>query len=361
MKLQIQKNLVNVNHKNKDKKTKRLGRSKKTYILLNKKKTKKNDSNMKEIASVDYATSEMELFDDDGLCRSTSSLKIAINATDDETNVKFIEKRASSNSNLLQAMGKTQTTITHARSENTIPSLLKKKNRLISTDSGFGSYGPYDLSNSESVGNCSSISSAAKYTSIHSRMPMANVTSADQTCFDSSDDVNEEHPEQDDKVLPLLSETTTAEAGSEPGAESTPKAKEWRESAQKKRNTTLTSIDDNNFELDPKLINRDDGFNDVQCYINEDGSPMVREKRRRTQRKKSTLKEELRARSLGASYDDNLLRKDTNKTPTCVSFSRLFKKLRETFCKCPQTNTFELEFVIHLLYSFWQTSIFANV
>lgn len=313
---------------------------------------------MKDIASVNYVTSEMELFDDDGLCRSTSSLKIDINeADDDETNVKFIEKRASSNSNLLKAMSKNQTTITHARSENTIPQLLKKKNRLISTDSGFGSYGPYDLSNSESVGNCSSISSAAKYTSIHSRMPMANVTSADQTCFDSSDNLNEEHPEQDDKVLPLLSETTTAEAGAAPDAESTPKAKVWRESAQKKRSTTLTSVDD--FELDPKLINRDDGFHDVQCFINEDGSPVVREKRRRTHRKKSTLKEELKARSLGASYDNNLLRKDIEKTPTCVSFSRLFKKLRETFCKCPQTNTFE--FVIHLLSSFWQTSIFANV
>lgn len=315
---------------------------------------------MKDIASVDYVTREMEVFDDDGLCRSTNSLKIAINAADDDdgTNVKFIEKRASSNSNLLKTLGKNQASITHARSENTIPMLLKKKNRLISTDSGFGSYGPYDLSNSESVGNCSSISSAPKCTSNHSRMPMANVTYADQTCFDSSDNLNEEHPEQDDKVLPLLSETTTAEAGAAPDAESTPKAKEWRETAQKKRNTTLTSIDDNNFELDPKLINRDDGFHQVQCYINEDGSPVVREKRRRTHRKKSTLKEELRARSLGASFDNNFVHKDTHKTPTCVSFSRLFKKLRETFCKCPyNTNT-----QTHLnLSSFWQTSIFAKV
>lgn len=291
---------------------------------------------MKDIASVDYDTSEMELFDDDGLCHSTNSLKISIDTVDDETNGKFIEKRASSNSNLKNTSDKNETTISHARSENTIPLLLKKKNRLISTDSGFGSYGPYDLYSSESVGNCSSISSAPKYTSINSRFTVTYVTDTDHETqqLDSSDHLNAEHAEHADKVLPLLSETTT-ESEAAPNAESTPKAKECRQIAQKKRNTTLNSIDDNNFELDPRLINRDDGFHEVQCYVNEDGSPVVREKRQRSKRKKSTLKEELRARSLGASYDDNLLRKDTNKTPTCVSFSRLFKKLRETFCKCP--------------------------
>lgn len=284
---------------------------------------------MKEITSVDYVASEMELFEDDGLSRSTSSLKITVN---DETDGKFVgQKRASSNSNFLNINNNENetATISHARSENMIPLLLKKKNRLISTDSGFGSYGPYDLYNSGSVDNCSSISSAPKYTSIHSRaVPNAAI---DQDHTDSNDHLNAEHAEHDDKVLPLLSETSSTEA-SAPNAESTPKAKDGRVSAQKKRNTTLNSMDDN-FELDPKLINRDDGFHEVQCFINDDGSPVVREKRRRATRKKSTLKEELRARSLGASYDDNLLRKDTNKTPTCVSFSRLFKKLRETFCK----------------------------
>lgn len=324
---------------------------------------KRNYLKMKEIASVNYATSEMELFDDDGLCRSTSSLKISIDTVDNETNVKFNEKRASSNSNLLNSNDENQTPITHARSENTIPLLLKKKNRLISTDSGFGSYGPYDLYNSESVGNCSSHSSAPKCTSIQSRFTVTSVAATDDPLYSHSSDhhFNSEHAEYDDKVLPLLSETTTeaTTGAAHPNAESTLKAKEWRECAQKKRNTTLTSIDDNNFELDPKLINQDDGFHEVQCYINEDGSPVVREKRRRAQRKKSTLKEELRARSLGASYEDNLLRKDTNKTPTCVSFSRLFKKLRETFCKCPYM------FVIHSLFALFiyilATSIFAKV
>lgn len=279
---------------------------------------------MKEITSVDYVASEMELFEDDGLSRSTSSLKITIN---DETDVKF--QRASSNSNI-DNNDNEPTTISHARSDNMIPFLLKKKNRLISTDSGFGSYGPYDLYNSGSVDNCSSISSAPKYASIQSRAAPNATIDLDQT--DSDDNLNAEHAEHDDKILPLLSETTSSEPSPAPDAESTPKAKECRTSAQKKRNTTLNSIDDN-FELDPKLINRNDGFHEVQCFINDDGSPVVREKRRRATRKKSTLKEELRARSLGASYEDNLLRKDTNKTPTCVSFSRLFKKLRETFCK----------------------------
>lgn len=311
---------------------------------------------MKDTASVDYVTSKMELFEDDGLCRSTNSLKIAIDTVDDETNVKFVPKRASSNSNLLNTNDKNLTTISHARSEDTIPLLLRKKNRLISTDSGFGSYGPYDLFNSESVGNCSNISSAPKYTSIHPRSVASKIS--DQKRQDSSDNLNAEHAEHDehdDKVLPLLSETTAGTAAA-PDAESTPKSKQWRENAQKKRNTTLNSIDDN-FELDPKLINRDDGFHEVQCYINEDGSPVVHEKRRRTHRKKSTLKEELRARSLGASFDNNSLQKDTNKTPTCVSFSRLFKKLRETFCKCPHM------FVIFSSSSssFLATSIFAKV
>lgn len=290
---------------------------------------------MKEIASVDYAESEMDLFEDDGLCRSTNSSTITV---DDETQVKFVaQHRASSNSNLLHIInGKEAATITHARSENTIPFLLKKKNRLISTDSGFGSYGPYDLYNSGSVDNCSGMSSAPKYTSAHSRAP-ANVP-VDHEPKDSSDHLNAEYDdEHNDKVLPLLSETTSAAEPTAPNAESTPKPKECREIAQKKRNTTVTSIDDN-FELDPKLINRNDGFHEIQCFINDDGSPVVQEKRRRTHRKKSTLKEELRARSLGASYDDNLLRTDTHKTPTCVSFSRLFKKLRETFCKCLHTT-----------------------
>lgn len=322
---------VNQNKATKDNKRDKKKTKRPNFLKDLMKEKKKNSLKMKDTASVDYVTSEMELFEDDGLYRSTNSLKIAIDTVDDETNVKFVPKRALSNSNLLNTNDE-NVTISHARSENTIPLLLKKKNRLISTDSGFGSYGPYDLYNSESVGNCSNISSAPKYTSIQSRSIANKITDKERN--DSSENLNAEHAEHDDKVLPLLSETTAgataAAAAAAPDAESTPKAKEW----QKKRNTTLNSIDDS-FELDPKLINRDDGFHEVQCYINEDGSPVVHEKRRRTHRKKSTLKEELRARSLGASFDNNFVRKDTNKTPTCVSFSRLFKKLRETFCKCP--------------------------
>lgn len=276
---------------------------------------------MKDIASVDYVASEMEMFEDDGLCHSTNSLK----TVDDESNVSFVQ-RASSNANLPNIVGK-DITITHARSENMLPILVRKKNRLISTDSGFGSYGPCDLYNSGSVDNFTNSSS----------VPKSNPAVINQMQKNSIEQTNiEENLETDDKVLPLISETATAPAAEQ----TTPKLKERYEKIQKQkqqkyqRNTTINSID-NDFELDPKLINRDDGFHDVQCYINENGSPMVREKnqRRRTARKKSTLKEELRARSLGASFDNNLTHKDSNKTPTCVSFSRLFKKLRETFCK----------------------------
>lgn len=277
---------------------------------------------MKDLASVEYVAGDIEIFEDDGLCQSTNSLKIIEDTNKDETNNNFVAQRASSNTNLQQIPDNESTTISHARSENMIPILMKKKNRLISTDSGFGSYGP-DLYNSGSVDSMAHISSGPKYTSIHTR-PIVNIITHQET--DSpSNEPNTDNNEKDDKVTPLISETIATE--------SIPKFK--KNLNKNHRNTTLNSIDDN-FELDPKLINRDDGFHDVQCYINEHGSPMVREKRR-SNRKKSTLKEELKARSLGASFDDNLLiRKDTNKTPSCVSFSRLFKKFRETFCKLLQ-------------------------
>lgn len=277
---------------------------------------------MKDIASVDYIAGEIEIFEDDGLCQSTNSLKIAVDTVDDETNVNFVAQRASSNSNLPTIDGQ-ESTLGHARSENMIPILLNKKNRLISTDSGFGSYGPCDLYNSGSVDNVTNITSGPKHTSIHTR-PIVN-SSTYQEIEHPSDQIHSNHTENDDRLPPLISDTVAAE--------STPNSKQHTEKIElrKPRNTTINSIEDN-FELDPRLINRDDGFHEVQCYINEDGSPVVREKRR-SHRRKSTLREELKARSLGASFDDNLLRKDTNKTPTCVSFSRLFKKLRETFCK----------------------------
>lgn len=275
---------------------------------------------MKDIASVEYVAGEIDMFEDDGLCQSTNSLKITEDTVDDETN--FIALRASSNTNLPKIDDK-DASITHARSENMIPILVNKKNRLISTDSGFGSYGPYDLYNSGSVDNVTNISNGPKYTSIHTRPIVSSTTY--QEIEHPSDDTNSDHSENDDKISPLISETAVAE--------STPKIKQRPEKIENnhKRNTTINSIEDN-FELDPRLINRNDGFHEVQCYINEHGSPVVREKRR-SNRRKSTLREELKARSLGVSFDDNLLRKDTNKTPTCVSFSRLFKKLRETFCK----------------------------
>lgn len=277
---------------------------------------------MKDIASVEYVAGDIEIFEDDGLCQSTNSLKIIVDTNEDEPNNNFVAQRASSNTSLQKITDNESTTISHARSENMIPILMKKKNRLISTDSGFGSYGP-DLYNSGSVDSMAHISSGPKYTSIHTR-PIVNTITYQET--DSpANEPNTDNTEKEDKVTPLISETIAIE--------STQKIKKLQN--KNHRNTTLNSIDDN-FELDPKLINRDDGFHEVQCYINEHGSPMVREKRR-SNRKKSTLKEELKARSLGASFDDNLLiRKDTNKTPSCVSFSRLFKKLRETFCKLLQ-------------------------
>lgn len=290
--------------------------------LNEKTKNIKKKKKMKGIASNDFVADELEMFDDDGLCQSTNSLKMVAESAEDETSVNFIAHRASSNSNL-QKTADSESTITHARSENTIPNLIKKKNRLISTDSGFGSYGPCELYNSSSVDSMANARMPRKCTSIQTESTV-NEISHEEPQSPSMDTKNVDNLENDDQISPLASEAAVAE--------STPKSKkQLAKLSLNQRNTTMNSIDDN-FVLDPKLINRDDGFHEVQCYINEHGSPIVREKRQKN-RKKSTLREELKARSLGASYDDNLLRKDANKTPTCVSFSRLFKKLRETFSK----------------------------
>lgn len=106
--------------------------------------------------------------------------------------------------------------------------------------------------------------------------------------------------------------------------------------AQHQQLTSSSIENKSSFDLTAYVINSNDGFQEVQCYIDENGSPKVREKHAKKSRRKHTLRQELKARSLGASYDDNLLLRkpiDTNKTPTCVSFTRLFKKFRETFCK----------------------------
>lgn len=314
---------------------------------------------MKDIANIDYVAGEIEISEGEELSRSADSLKIIVSNVDDEQVDDGITpaNRAVSNSNLNDAKADAQTKSNgsiDSRSQSefsiAIPQtmVMKKKNRLISVDSGFGSYGRCELFSS-SIDSVATITTIPQHTSVHTK-PIFNANVSD--CAENMVEIDGDHnsiateSEKRDEIAPLASETKakTTNAATGTGTEVTKFVQRYEKIdnyPKNHRNTTLNSIDDtNNFELDARLINRNDGFREVQCYIDEHGSPKVREKHSRPNRKKSTLKQELKARSLGASYDDNLLRKiNANKTPSCVSFTRLFKKFRETFCKFDFTRS----------------------
>lgn len=281
---------------------------------------------MKEIANVDYVAGKLEMFEDEeSLNRSTCNLKIVINSADDE--IADNETTVSPESNLDKAASKSATTVAESI-------FTSNKKRLISADSGFGSYGRSAFYTSGSIDSMATLLTAPQYPSMLNTK--SGITETNQSLNETQCDIENQlvannNDENDDKIVPLVSETTASEA--------IPQFVQRYEKIQtfqkNHRNTTVNSIDDaNNFVLDSRLINHNDGFHQVLHYYDEHGSPKVREKCRPS-RKRSTLKQELKARSLGASYDNDLMlsKVKTNDTPSCVSFSRLFKKLRETFCK----------------------------
>lgn len=281
---------------------------------------------MKEIVNCDYVAGELEIFEDEeSLNRSTCNLKIIVNSADDE--VANDETTLSPESNLDKIASKSATTVAESI-------FTSKKKRLISADSGFGSYGRSALYTSGSIDSMATFLTAPQYPSMlntKSAITETNQSLNETQCDIENQLVENMNDENGDTILPLVSETTASEA--------IPQFVQRYEKIQtfqkNHRNTTVNSIDDaNNFVLDSRLINHNDGFHEVSHYYDEHGSPKVREKCRPS-RKKSTLKQELKARSLGASYDNNLMlsKVKTNDTPSCVSFTRLFKKLRETFCK----------------------------
>lgn len=279
------------------------------------------------MANVEYVAGDIEIGDVDELSQSADNLKVIVTAGGVTENELDSTTEGASDSSLESCTSEDHQssdeskentiieTIEPAKNAITIPDVnyLKKKSRLISTDSGFGSYGRSELYSTGSIDSVATITMAqhkTNTTSVHTK-PITNYHSSS------------EHIEKQDKISPL--------AVSQTAATKFVQRYEKIKSYQKNRNTTMNSIDDSiNFELDAKLINRSDGFKDIQCYFDEHGSPKVREK---NSRKKSTLKQELKARSLGASYDNDTLRKiHQNKTPSCVSFTRLCKKFKETFC-----------------------------
>lgn len=197
-----------------------------------------------------------------------------------------------------------------------------KKARLVSVDSGFGSFGPSELN---VVAISSEASTAVAYvarsSSAFDAMPVKELADKPTSnCGNADADV---HCEKDDKLSPLMEQPRRLSDG----AAMVDKAREYR----KNRTTTLVTNDDPNAELDVRLINRYDGLKDVMCYLDEDGAPQVRDKQTK---RKSTLKQELKNRNLGASLDGERMQ-GLQKKSNWVSFSRLCKKFKESFLsKC---------------------------
>lgn len=88
--------------------------------------------------------------------------------------------------------------------------------------------------------------------------------------------------------------------------------------------TTVAQID--NFSIDPKLINRYDGLSQSLYYIDENGSPKIRERYIKQQRI-LIEKQEQKRREKEARRDF-----EVDGSCSCFNFSRLSKKLKE-LCK----------------------------
>lgn len=258
----------------------------------------------------------MTLLTSDECPTGTENIK-STHSTTTETGLTVDEMGALENSNCDDRLQTNANKFEMTYSEVDVQS-VPKKNRLVSVDSGFGSFGPSELN---VVAISSEVSSAISYkpraASAFDNTPISK-TSSDKNTVDT----DFQH-EKCDQLAPLeipprrLSDT----AGD--------KIREYR----KNRTTTLVN-EEPNVELDVRLINRYDGLKDVICYLDEDGAPKVREKSRR----KSTLRQELQSRNLGASLDNDSMR-GIQKKPSCVSFSRLCKKFKESFLsKCHRTQ-----------------------
>lgn len=91
--------------------------------------------------------------------------------------------------------------------------------------------------------------------------------------------------------------------------------------------------------LDSSLINRFDGLQEVLCYIDENGSPKIREKYKKTKLKPKEKKKRL-------TYGTEECIADTivsdEKTPSCVNFSKLCRMVKDSFRKyiCLCINAF---------------------
>jgi len=88
--------------------------------------------------------------------------------------------------------------------------------------------------------------------------------------------------------------------------------------------TTVKELD--NFSIDPKLINKNDGLSQSLYYIDENGSPKIRERYIKQQRQMID-KQEQKRRDKEARKENDAIR-----SCSCFNFSRFSKKLKE-LCK----------------------------
>lgn len=90
--------------------------------------------------------------------------------------------------------------------------------------------------------------------------------------------------------------------------------------------TEAIIVKHDNFSIDPKLINKFDGLSQSLYFIDENGSPKIRERYIKQQRMMME-KQELKRREKEARKD-----MDVEGSCSCFNFSRLSKKLKE-LCK----------------------------
>ena len=94
--------------------------------------------------------------------------------------------------------------------------------------------------------------------------------------------------------------------------------------------TEAIIVKHDNFTIDPKLINKFDGLSQSLYFIDENGSPKIRERYIKQQRM-MIEKQELKRREKEARKED------VDGSCSCFNFSRLSKKLRE-LCKSKRTT-----------------------
>lgn len=296
---------------------------------------------MKQLANVEYIAGDIEINDDGDLTKSLDNLKIVVDQVavvvdaDNVTQPEQLETNGNNtngHSNEHEKCNKNKSVIV------SIPETkqtIKKKLRQISTDSGFGSFGRSDSYATTSSSNDSILTNTSI---LHVKKTVVKAASSETLTTHSEFQEDTGHSnEKLDKLTPL---NDTAGSATMEVRKTSAQRDEKIKDFQKVRNTTLDDVS-NGYELDAKLINRCDGFSEVQCYFDENGSPKVREKSRR---KKATLKQTIKARSLGASMENGALRPP--KTPSCVSFSRICKKFKETFCSKFSLFQFSFFFLI---------------